>query len=148
MSLRAIPRPWRIVLLVSLALNVAVAGVVIGSAFDRHGPGRGNRMHGPLAPLVMSLPDETREALFAELKRRPRTDAGDRRASFESLLAAIRAEPYEPEAVTAALHEQRDLGEARLSALETSLATELAKLSAEEREAYAERLRASVRRRR
>ena len=147
MTLRAIPRPWRYLLVASLALNVAVAGVVIGSAFDRHGPGRGPRMDGPLAPLVMSLPDATRQELFAEMKRVLRADPGERRESFEALLSAIRAEPFEPEAVTAALREQRDLGDARLRALETALAAELADLSAEDRAEYAERLRNSVRRR-
>lgn len=147
MSLRAVPRPWRYLLVVSLALNVAVAGVVIGSAVDRHGPGRGARIGGPLAPLVMSLPDAVRQDLLTEMKRAPRPDPGARRASFEALLSAIRAEPFAPEAVTAALRKQRDLGEARLSTIETALAEELADLSAEERADYAERLRRSVRRR-
>lgn len=146
MNLRSIPRPWRYLLFASLALNFAVVGVVIGSAFDRHGPGRGSRMDGPMAPLVMSLPDGTRRDLFAELKRMPRADRDARRKSFEALLSAIRAEPFDPVAVTAALREQRDLGEARLSALEGALASQLAGLSAGERADYADRLRSSVRR--
>ncbi|WP_375260351.1 periplasmic heavy metal sensor [Palleronia sp.] len=146
MSLRSIPRPWRYLLFISLAINVAVAGVIIGSALDRHGPHRGPRLSGPIAPLVRSLPNEARRDLFADLKRMPRTEPDRRRGSFEALLSAIRAEPFEPEAVTAALREQRDLGAARLVALEDALAEQLARLSAEERADYADRLRALVRR--
>ena len=147
MSLRSVPRPWRYLLVASLALNLAVVGVVVGSAFDRHGHGRGPHMAGPMAPLIMSLPEDAREGLIDELRSLPRPDRDMRRRSFDALLTAIRAEPFRPEAVTAALREQRDLGEARLSSLETVLADQLAGLSAEERADYADRLRTSVRRR-
>lgn len=146
MNPRSIPRPWRYLLFASLALNFAVAGVVIGLAVDRHGPGRGPQMHGPMAPLVMSLPDGTRRDIVAELKRMPRAYRDERRRSFEALLSAIRSEPFDPVAVTVALREQRHLGEARLSALEEALASQLAGLSAGERADYADRLRDSVRR--
>ena len=149
--LGSVPRPWRYIVVISLAVNLAVLGVVVGSAFDRHGPGRGPKMGGPVAPLVMALPEESRDALRSAFRaaRPPRGERDDRgRASFEALLSAIRAEPFAPEAVIAALNEQRQAGDARLGRLEAALAEELARLSSTERADYAERLSESIRRRR
>jgi uncharacterized membrane protein len=74
-------------------------------------------------------------------------ERGDRRARFEALLAAIAAEPFDPEAVTDALAEQRRRGETRLGRFESALARTLAGMTPEERSAYAEALAERIGRR-
>ena len=152
MGFSVIPRRWRAVLIVSLALNLIVAGILLGAALDRAGPGRGEmRAAGPLAPLVRALPPEDRQAVLGALRRerapqdlppRGRGSAGG------PLLAALRAEPFDPLLVRRALQDQRRRGEARLSAAEAALATRLAEMTPAARAAYADALQEQLERRR
>lgn len=147
-----IPPRWRVVLICSLALNLVVAGILIGAAFDRRGSGGGEmRAAGPLAPLVRALPPEDRQAVIEALRRdRPAHDRPphDRIPTAAPLLGAIRAEPFDPAAVRQALQDQRRRGEARLSAAEAALATRLAGMAPAARAAYADALEEQLGRRR
>lgn len=152
MAFDTIPLRWRAVLICSLALNLIVAGILLGVALNRGDP-RGGEMRraGPLAPLVQALPPEDRRAVIGALRRAhvPHTlPPQDRGTAGAALLEALRAEPFEPDAVREALQDQRRRGEARLSAAEAALAARLAQMGPAARAAYADQLEAQLRQRR
>lgn len=148
MGFSVIPRRWRALLIVSLALNLLVAGILLGAMLDRGGPGPDEmRAAGPLAPLVRALPPEDRQAVLGALRReRPSLEPPprDRAAASAPLMAALRSEPFDPEQVLRALQDQRRRGEARLRAAEAALAARLAAMTPAARAAYAHALQEQI----
>ncbi len=148
-------RGWRIVLIVSLALNLAVAGA-IGGWVLRHGIGA-RADHGPHSarlanlggPLTHALDTEGRAAIAARLRAQGEAQETRRaalREGFEALLGDLRAEPFDPARVAAHLEVQRAQVADRLKAGHTALVAHLAQMSTPERAAYADRLEERVRR--
>ncbi|MGH1329789.1 MAG: periplasmic heavy metal sensor [Paracoccaceae bacterium] len=148
---KAKPNPgnfhWsRVVLALSLGLNLAVVGLVAGAFMgkDRNGPPRGysSRDVG-YAPFIAALDRDERRALGGELRRAAPSRAqarSARRASFERILEALRATPYDPAALEAAIAAHReDLANSQKLGQET-LVSRLHAMSALERIAYADRL--------
>jgi len=147
-------RGWRIVLIASLTLNLAVAGA-LGGWVLRHGIGHGNhsphsaRMAQMGGPLTRALDDEGR----ADIAVRLRADGGSRaarraalREGFTALLAALRAQPFDPDAVAARLSAQRAQVAERLEAGHAALVSHLVAMTATERAAYADRVEEKLRR--
>ena len=140
-------RLWRAVLWVSLAGNLLVAGLVAGAAFQRGGESDAHRgTPGPLAPLVMALPDRDRRAVV-EAFRQARGGGGrdERRQRVAALLDALAAEPFDPQAVRAELAWQRRGTEDRLRRAEALLVQRLSRMTPEERRAYADALGGRIR---
>ncbi len=108
------PRPWgRVVLVISLGLNLLVAGLVAGAMLNGHRDrdGRPELRDLGFGPFVSALPREARPAL-AEALRRQEGSLRERRtamrAGFDALLDALRAEPYDHDAVTAIMLAQQE----------------------------------------
>jgi len=100
-------RLWRIVLVTSLAMNLAVVGVVGGlllrNAGDKGGP-RGFDVG--LGPIARVLDREDRRAIGEALRKVPGVRApsrGDNRAALVALADVLRAEPFSEAALVAAL---------------------------------------------
>ncbi|MBT8415222.1 MAG: periplasmic heavy metal sensor [Boseongicola sp.] len=147
-------RRWVMPLLaVSLVVNMLIVGIVAGF-FIANGPGKGDRLEGPArslvgTPFIRALEPENRRALGREILRdetRLRENRSALRARFEALLAALKADPFDPDAVQSILREQRDIALRRQNIGEALLVDQLAKLSPEERAAYADRLARDLRR--
>ena len=148
-------RGWRILLIASLALNLAVLGA-IGGWMLRHGIGP-ERAHGPHSarlatlggPLTHALDAEGRRAIASQL-RGERGALEARRAalrqSFEALLTDLRARPFDPARMEARLEAQRAHVTDRLAAGHTALVAYLARMSDDDRAAYADRLEDQVQR--
>jgi len=131
--------PWtRILLVVSLALNLAVAGLVAGHVLgdgpDRQRPDSGLWRYGA------AMPEPHRRAMLRAMREdRPHWEAARAglRESRARLAAALTAEPFDPGAVAAVLSAERallgDLSE-RGGAI---LMAGVARMTAEERAAYA-----------
>ena len=134
-------RPWlRIVLGVSLALNLAVAGLGLGAAIRFGGPERA----GPPLPLgavlYRELPREDRRALRdARLGTRPER-AERRRAEIAELDAALRAVPFDPARVEGFLAAQSQQRDALEQALRAAWLTRVSEMSDNARATYADRL--------
>lgn len=144
----------RILLVLSLGVNLLIAGIVIGAVATRGGADgpRTNigaaRDLGPL-PFVMALEPADRRALGGALRSEARSLQENRAAlrnRFEALLGALRAEEFDRDAVGRLLNEQRELGVRRQQIGERILLDRLESMSAEERRAYADRLDRSLRR--
>jgi len=153
----------RVTLAVSLALNLAVVGLIFGSAArdrweDRREAaegargtgGRGGDAAAVITPYAAALAPTDRRSLGREVMGRVRDEGirlRDLRASVETLAAAVRADPFRPEVVATELGRQRSaLGRVQDISHEAFLAR-LSAMTVEERRAFADRLEAGLRHR-
>jgi hypothetical protein len=173
-SFRAAPLWLRVGFGLSLALNLAIAGLVVGAAgrdrwddrrsaaADGGGPhgdaghvtGRAADRDNPggmaLSPYAAALPPSDRRALGREVIARVRSEGiglRDLRASVETLVTALRADPYRPEAVAAELARQRAALTRLQEVSQDAVLGRVAQMSAEERRAFADRIEDGLRRR-
>ncbi len=139
-----IGRKVRIVLVISLALNLLVVGVIAGGLLSGRGPGGdGRRVDLSLGPYARALDPHDVDAIRAEMRGRGLDLRRDRRAMIEdtrSFVAALRAVPYDPEKTAEILLRQRGRV-AQFQALGQDLVLDrIAQMSAETRAAFADRL--------
>jgi uncharacterized membrane protein len=145
------PRPGRglkIALVISVALNLAVAGLVLGAWLgDGHRKGMPRDLS--FGPFSEALSDADRRELRKGLMSRAgefRSSREAARAEFEGLLVALRAEPFDPAAMTAALAAIETRNAERLELGRSLIETRLTEMSTEERRAFADRLEKGLRR--
>lgn len=144
-------RSVRILLVSSLALNLLVAGLVVGAMVshrfdDRGKPPRVSQVGGPLTAALTredrrEMGRYVRKTLRAE---RPSRDSVD--AEFASFIAALTAEPYDAGAVRGAIERQMQLVLRRADLGVEALLTRLNEMSVQERAAYGERLQEILKR--
>jgi len=130
-------RLLKIALVVSLALNLAVAGLIAGAALKGR-PDPGGR--DGLWPYSRALPEPYRGDLMRSLRERRGDWIADREAlgsTRAELAAALVAEPFDAAAVTALLARQRDRFTALADRGAALLVEQIARMSPEERQAYA-----------
>ena len=143
-------RGLKIALAVSLALNLAVAGLVAGAWLSDHGPRRDMPRDLSFGPFTEALSPQDRRALRREfLSRAPEFRAArqEARAVFDRLLAALRAEPFDPAALTSALAAIQTRNSDRLELGRSLIETRLLTMEEADRRAFADRLDAALRRR-
>lgn len=140
----AAPRWMRVLLVASLALNLLVAGLLLGDALAGGGPGRGPRPADlALGPVARALGAEDRRAILRDLRGHPGLrplgrDARD--AGLAEIVAAVRAEPFEPQRLRAALAAQSERMAGAHEAVQEALLARLSAMTPEERAAFADRL--------
>jgi uncharacterized membrane protein len=142
-------RGWiKILLAVSLALNLAVAGMAIGAFLRNGGPPQGRDDMG-LGPLADALAPADRRALRkAFIDHFPDLRKGREalRADFDALLAALRAEPFDPVALDAALTVIATRNTERLDSGRDIIADYLKTMPDAARAAFADRLEKALER--
>lgn len=133
-------RRWMpVVLVLSLALNLAVVAAVSGAAWRSKGDGRissqrdGGGKRG--AAFVFALPSEARKAVREQLRQQPRL-----RMDNEALLKALRQEPFDAATAGLVLDAQRDHGLARNDIARAAWFAQVEAMSSQERAQYADRL--------
>lgn len=133
----------RLALIASLALNLALAGIVAGGAFHDHG---GRKGFAP--PLLRALPEAARESLRKDFFRHDRDEGRDRRrdAWRRDLASAARAEPFDRAAAEAALARERDGNDKAVRRVHAALLDALAAMPLDQRRDYARRLASRHRR--
>ena len=137
------PKWTRRIMIASLAVNLAVAGLAVGSLFHG-GPGRGDMVRDlGFGPYDAVLRPEDRMALRSALKSK----TGDLRAArsefitdAQAILAALRAEPFDPAALGAAMAGQRDHFAARMKLGSDTMRDYLSGLPPKDRLDFANRL--------
>lgn len=135
-------RKLKIALAVSLALNLCVAGVVAGVVMRDGPPHRGGFDYG-LGPLNEALDKEDRKAMRkAFVKRHPeiRDSRQEAKAEFQAVVTAMRAEPFDPAALDAALAAVAARNQSLLDTGRALVGERLKSLSPEDRAAFADRL--------
>jgi uncharacterized membrane protein len=142
------PRWMKIALVISVALNLAVAGLVLG-AWLGDGPRKGMPRDMSFGPFSEALSDADRRALRKGLMDRMgefRSSREAARADFEALLVALRADPFDAVAMTTALTAIETRNAERLALGRNLIATRIAEMTPEERQAFADRLEKGLRR--
>lgn len=139
------PSKWTSWLLIaSLGVNLCVAGLAVG-AYLHGGPGgRGDLVRDiGFGPYDGSLRPEDRAALKAALRAKS-GDLMDARAAMivdsQAVLMALRAEPFDPPALSAAMAAQLDHLGARMTLGTDTMRDYLAALPDKDRLAFAARL--------
>lgn len=139
------PSRWmRVLLVVSLALNLLVAGLLLGDALTGGGPGRGPRpAELALGPVARALHEEDRQAILEDLRGHPGLrpiGRGEREAGLAEIAAAVRAEPFDPERLRQALATQTERVAQAQAAVQEAMVARLAGMDPMERAAFADRL--------
>jgi uncharacterized membrane protein len=137
---------WKIILGVSLALNLFLLGAgvgvvvvgarLVGERSDLRRGGEGQRM----AAAFQALPPERREALRDIMRTQALDAAEDLRAAREARQEATRlmtADPYDATGVAAALTRAREAEGRARARIDATLASKLAGLSPQERAVFA-----------
>jgi uncharacterized membrane protein len=142
-------RGLKIALAVSVALNLGVAGMIAGALINGGGPGRGMPHDLSFGPFSEAFSPDDRRALRQGLMDRAsdfRSNSREAKAEFETLLATLRASPFDPAAMQSALAaiEVRTAG--RLELGRTLIENRIVEMSDADRLAFAERLEAGLRR--
>jgi uncharacterized membrane protein len=145
------PSSWlKLLLAVSLALNLVIVGIA-GGAFLRDGPPRGPGSRDlDLGPLADALDRDGRRSLRrAFLERYPdlREGRARLRSDFDALVAALRADPFDPADLDTAVAAIAGLNAERLDVGRDLVADYLRTLDAEARRDFADRLEESLNRR-
>jgi uncharacterized membrane protein len=141
-------RGVKIVLAISVALNLAVAGLVLGAWASDHGPRKGMPRDLGFGPFSEALSPEDRRALrkaFMDQAPDFRTTREAARAEFVTLLATLRATPFDPAALTAALTAIETRNANRLDLGRTLIEARLVQMSEADRLAFADRLEQGLR---
>jgi uncharacterized membrane protein len=148
---RRIPRWIKIVLGLSLAANLAVAGLVAGAAL--RGPPKGPRtgVSGYATAYIKALPREDRHAIIEKVRKsggQGRLSGDERRALFDEMLAALRAPELDRIVITDVLNKQKAASLGAQSGVQEQWVALVAQMSVEERLAYADAVQEVLDRRR
>lgn len=137
-------RGWvRVVLVVSVTLNLLVAGVVVGGLLADRSPMRHLPGEVSFGPLTEALSEADRVALRRAAQGEGASLRAMRQAAGEDLarfVAALRAEPWDEAGVRAAFAAQRARAAERGQFGERLLLARIAAMTSEERQAFADRL--------
>ena len=148
---------WLVIsLVVSVTLNVAVIGFGIGLAAGSPSWGRGVDPTAGLARLLRSLPEDRRAELTragtpalsdGDLRRRIGSSIRHLRASQRTIARAVAKEPFDADAVRAALADYREHSAANQASSHQAFVEILARLTPDERRRFLETMRPSKDRR-
>lgn len=144
----ATPRGVKIALALSVALNLGVAGLAVG-AWLGDGPHRGMPRDMSFGPFTEALDEDDRQEIRKALLERLgefREQRAAARAEFETLLATLRADPFDAEALKAALATLEARNAQRLDLGRSLIETRLIEMSPKERADFADRLEKGLRR--
>jgi uncharacterized membrane protein len=137
----------KIALALSVGLNLAVAGLAVG-AWLGDGPHGGMPRDMSFGPFSEALDATDRKAIRRALLARMgefREQRAAAQAEFQTLLGALRADPFDPAAMQAALTAIETRNSQRLELGRSLIETRLTEMSPEERLAFADRLETGLR---
>ncbi|QYZ68525.1 periplasmic heavy metal sensor [Neotabrizicola shimadae] len=142
-------RGLKIALAVSVALNLAVAGLVAGAVL-KSGPMRDQMVRDlGFGPFAEALSDSDRKELrraFVDRSPGLRDLRETLRKDMAGVLAALRAQPFDPAALRAALEVQTERLTGQMQMGQLLLAERIDSMSEAERLAFADRLEESMKR--
>ncbi|OUD09097.1 hypothetical protein BVC71_10325 [Marivivens niveibacter] len=132
----------RVLLVVSLALNLLVAGVLVGGiSKGRQFSPKGN-FDISVGPFSRAFEEEDRRAIRDDLRARMAEFATpqEQSASMQTLIAAMRADPFVEDAVTEQFETQRENAAEAMRIGQEVVLNRLREMSVEEREEFTDRL--------
>lgn len=138
---RGCPSWMKLLLILSLAANVGILGLVIGHSF-RPDEESGRGPNRTVDWIVAMVPEERRDlaiAHFAEARDRMAAAADERSENLAEVVAAMRAEPFDAARLEAALAALFDNPSSGRRIVRERLITLVAQLTPAEREVFAQR---------
>ena len=139
-------RPWmKIALGLSLALNLAVAGLMVGGALREHRGGARPDMVRELnfGPFTKALSEEDRRALRADFFAKApefRQTRALMRGDMQAILAALRADPFDPVALRSAIANQNARIGRQIQLGQDLIVVRIEAMTPQARAAFADRL--------
>lgn len=139
------PRRWtRVLLVVSLGFNLVILGLFAGHELSRafDGPHPPVRALG-FGPFTEALSPQDRHALLRDFLHQAKGFAAQRRemrADFRSLIAALKANPYDPATFAAVMARQKTRTDDWLALGQKLLQERIAAMTPAQRAAFAGRL--------
>ena len=147
---RVTSRGLKIALAASVALNLGVLGIGLGTAFHRHGGGPGDMVRSiGFGPFTEALAPEDRAVLRDQFMAKMPDFRGERQrmvADTSAVLATLRADPFDPAALDAALDTMEAHITQRMGLGRGMIGDFIKSLSPAGRLAFASRLEDSLRR--
>lgn len=144
------PRRWgRILLVASLALNLAVIGIVAGTVFTGGHKGGPQRFDLTVGPLSRAMEPEQRDAVREALRDSGAFERGERsaiRIDTAAMIATLRADEFDETAFRNALARQRARLEVAQDAMLDAVTNSVTEMTVEDRAAFADRLEEQMRR--
>jgi uncharacterized membrane protein len=146
-SVSAKPRPiWRWVLIGSLALNLAVVGMLGGALVSgRFGDGPQGRVDLGLGPFARAMADDDRRAIGRQLRQMRDLRAADLRAPVQAMAAALRADPFDPAQLAALMAAQADALAQVQGRAQSVVLARIAAMTPAQRADFADRLEQELR---
>lgn len=135
------PRWIKPALVVSVALNLAIAGVVVGAIL--RGPPQRIVRELDFGPFTEALSPEDREALIHDFFRvapMKRATMLDMRRDFDAIVAVLRTSPFDRDAMDHAMQRMGERLHSRLVIGQSLLLDRVAAMSDQDRRAFADRL--------
>ena len=135
------PRWLKIVLGLSLAFNLAIAGAVAGFLLRGGPPRDGPTGMGYAAPYVIALPRDVRREVFGAIRSdESLPKRSGRRAHYADMIEALRVEPFDRDRVQAILTRQGREAARIQDASQAAWLSAVAEMNAAERSAYVARI--------
>lgn len=136
-------------LVLSLALNFVFVGLVAGAFVMGGAKGAPQRFDLTAGPMTRAMDDDQRAAMRTALRESGAFRLGDRaqmRVDSRALLDAVRADTFDGTAFREALDRHRARLNAGQAAVLDALTQQIAEMTVEERDAFADRLEAQMQR--
>lgn len=133
----------RVVLIVSLAFNLLILGVVAGGVLDGRRPGGMGGADLTLGAYARALDPADRRAIGRDLHDRMQSRpvrGAERAQAMADFLAAISADPFDPAAVEQLFEDQRDRATGAMRLGQEALLARVEAMTPADRAAFAERL--------
>lgn len=135
------PLWMRVLLGVSLALNLLVAGLAVGAFARMGGPGGAHPAPRSLGgAMYRALPREDRRDLLQQVRASDKPRTPGRVAQAEEIATVLRATPYDGAAMQVVVMRQLDGRQAWQTAMQAAWLERVAAMSPQERAAFADRL--------
>jgi len=143
-------RNWqRILLVASLAVNLAVVGIVAGTVFGGGSSERLQRFDLSVGPLTRAMEDTHREAVRNQLRESGAFRAANRngmRRDASILLDTLRAEMFDAQAFVDIMARQRTRQDQGQSVVLEAVTAQISLMDTTERRAFADRIQEQLRR--
>lgn len=143
-------RSVKLLLFLSLAVNLLVAGLFVGAVVHHFSDrdGRPPHVHRPGGPLTAALTREDRRAIGKAMRASMRESRQSRDEEYDAIIAALKAVPYDAETVRDTVGRQLETIHSRAEQGTELLLERLDAMSDAERAVFAERLEEELQSRR
>ena len=133
-------RRIRVLLVSSLALNLLFVGLFVGAGARHGATGGPPRLDQLSAPMVQALDRKDRRMIGRDIREAYRNGAGEGAENLDSnliVINALRAAPFDPDPIMAALIAQKSAGDMRKTIARGIMLKRISAMSESERADYA-----------